>query len=506
MTGQFAHNHGVRDNEDFGLLDQRSTVQRYLQEAGYTTALVGKYLNNWPVEEDPPFFDRWAMSAHPAQYYGGDFNIDGDVETVSTYQTTFLRKTSVGLIEHFEGQDSRPWFLLVAPKAPHGPLMPQPKYATAQVSSWNGNPAVLEKDKSDKPVYVQKADNDLARAKKVRKGQLRMLMSVDDLVRQVFQTLKATGELAETLAFFLSDNGLMWSEHGLGGKTVPYLQVSEVPLLARWPEVIEAGSLNNDVVGQIDLVPTILDAAGITPDPEYPLDGVSLLSSAPRTRMLLEAWRWADSKIPDWAAIHTPTYQYVEYYEGGKVVFREFYDLVKDPWQLVNLLRDGNAVTGTDRRALEKDLAELRACAGSSCVDLLNERSPLCVGLQGVAGNHVPGTPEADELQGTAGTDVVCGLGGDDVLRGFEGYDVLVGSSGSDVVMSGGGPDRVRGGAGGDDLRGGRGADRLWGQAGDDLIEGGAGKDLVVGGSGFDICQNSQQDVFRGCEQGGRVL
>ena len=102
----------------------------------------------------------------------------------------------------------------------------------------------------------------------------------------------------------------------------------------------------------------------------YPLDGHSLLTSYSRNRMLLEYWLSPDATgIPTWASIKTATYQYVEWYstDNTTVTFREYYNLVNDPDELVNLLGDGNPANDPNIAPLAAQLAADRACAGSNC-------------------------------------------------------------------------------------------------------------------------------------------
>jgi len=147
FTGLFAHNHGIRSNGTADL-PQSVTVQRYLHDAGYKTAILGKYLNTWPLAKAPPYFDRWAL-VRPDSYVNADFNIDGTVAPVSGYSTDVIGSRTVKLLRAFDRQDDKPWFLYVAPVAPHRPATPAPQYAAAPVPPWLPSPAVLEADRSD---------------------------------------------------------------------------------------------------------------------------------------------------------------------------------------------------------------------------------------------------------------------------------------------------------------------------------------------------------------------
>ena len=372
MTGRYAHGHGVNDNgggpTGTAALDHASTIQRYLHEGGYRTGIAGKFLNGWRVEDDPPYFDRWAI--FPGGYHDRPWNVDGDLRRLQRYSTHVVRSHALRFLDEAEVEDDRPWFLYVATAAPHVNPIAEPAYAGAPVGRWDGNPAVREEDRTDKPPYVREASRRLSAMRAVRRKQLRSLMSVDDLVDAVMRRLEATGE-EDTLAFFLSDNGYLWGEHGLQGKGVPYTQSLEVPMYMRWPGGgVPRGRVRGAVAANIDIAPTILEATGIASDPAYTIDGRSLLGGGPEREVMFTE-EWASSTAPRWASLRTDDYQYVEYYagDGFGVVFREFYDLREDPWQLDNLL--GDAVPGNDPPHLQLvqlslELARASRCTGTS--------------------------------------------------------------------------------------------------------------------------------------------
>jgi arylsulfatase A-like enzyme len=82
----------------------------------------------------------------------------------------------------------------------------------------------------------------------------------------------------------------------------------------------------------------------------------------------MEYWYWSGAKAPPWASLWTRRFQYTEYYdEDGSISFREYYDLRNDPWQLTNLLHDGEDGNEPDVAALHDRLTTDRACAGSAC-------------------------------------------------------------------------------------------------------------------------------------------
>ena len=128
-------------------------------------------------------------------------------------------------------------------------------------------------------------------------------MSVDDTVQTVFETLEATGETSNTLAFFLSDNGFLWGEHGLHGKGTAYDGPCGCRCTRAGPGISRPAGTDNRMVANVDLAPTIVDAVGGIA-PGVPMDGRSLLDPLQnRTRILTEYEGQPTDFEPGWAAL-----------------------------------------------------------------------------------------------------------------------------------------------------------------------------------------------------------
>jgi arylsulfatase A-like enzyme len=366
FTGRYAHNHRIRrDMADNPPFDQSTTVQRYLQRAGYRTAMFGKYLNNWDLSKRPPHFDEWAIFSRStsAGYINGEWNINGNRRRVRTYSTTYLGELAENFVRRSAGE---PWALFISTGAPHKPYFAENKYRRADVPPWGDAPtATREGDLSDKPRFLRRFRESRAEARRVRRLQLRTLMSVDDLVAKLYGTLADLGEDANTLSFFLSDNGEMWGEHSLIGKFLPYEAAVRIPLLVRWPERLRGGGAVRRWVATIDIAPTIYDAVGV--DPEDFLDGRSLLDRAwSRDALLLEFWRAYNR--PGWKSLLTPGFQYTEYYrENGSLKAAEYYDLDADPQRLTNLLGDDDDSNDPELGGVKQRLQRAVRCEGPAC-------------------------------------------------------------------------------------------------------------------------------------------
>ena len=371
FAGRYSHNTGILGNgfpEAVQAFDQDATIQGYLQDAGYRTAMVGKFLTTYPLMQNPLNWDHWAHTT--GGYTNVPFNVDGEYFGSSGYVSQHMTSFSRTFLQDFETTDDQPWLLYVAPQAPHWDYTPSPKYRDAPVPEPVKPPSWNEPDTSDKPPWVQWwADISEGEYVNTRTKMLQTLMSVDDMTGSIFRQMNQLDETRDTLAIFMSDNGYLWAEHSLTAKRHPYMESSEVPFIVRWPGHVSEGVESTSLVAQIDVLPTVLEAAGIAPQLTYPLDGQSLLSPTPRTEALQEYHKSNDSPLQPWASIRGETWQYVEWYsiETGNITFREYYDLAADPYQLVNLLRDGDETNDPVVRPLHNRLADARICSGDAC-------------------------------------------------------------------------------------------------------------------------------------------
>ena len=375
MTGQYAHNTGVRGNNDGRKINHEDTLQRYLYEGGYRTALLGKFVNTWPREDPPPYFERFVLGT--GYYRERPVNIDGKMKVITQYLPYFLGKRAVRIIEDFESDDARPWMMVLTPSSPHGPTIPAPEHRAVRLPKWEGNPPNSEDDLSDKPPMLYPNNTpDGVEARTGAKAYARAgktLLGADKLVNDVFDALGEFGESSNTLAFFMSDNGFLMGDHGLRLKRFPYPMSQEIPLFMRWPDGgVPQGGTDDRLAANIDILPTALEAAGLEGSLEHEVDGLSLLGFKQRNRLLLEHFAESRRQVPNWAALITDEEQYTEYYEldGETKIFTEFYDVVDDPWYLTNTLGDDDPLNDPDPltiQMLSNQLEADRDCAGTNC-------------------------------------------------------------------------------------------------------------------------------------------
>jgi arylsulfatase A-like enzyme len=362
MTGRYAHNHRVRTNRLTPELDHATTMQAALKTAGYQTAISGKFLLYWDLSKPPPNFDHWAI-VNESDYYGDYYSVDGQRQQVNEYSTDFIAGKALEFLDGFEADDTRPFFLYVATQAPHQPFTPEHDYEAAPVPEWQPSPSVHEEDRSDKPDFVQIHRHGEAQARQEREAQLRTLYSVDDLVAAIAGKLAALGEDGDTLVILTSDNGYFWGEHGQKSKSLPYTEGIHVPLLLRFPGRVAPGAVDPRFASVADVAPTVIEAAGATPP--VAMDGTSLLGPPTRTEQFIEYSRDPGFRYPPWASLRDASSQYIEYYEDdGSIAFREYYDLLADPYEMENLLGDADPANDPDVSARSARLAQLATCTG----------------------------------------------------------------------------------------------------------------------------------------------
>jgi arylsulfatase A-like enzyme/PKD repeat protein len=384
FTGQYGHNNGITGNgldAEIAAMDQSATFQGYLHAAGYSTAMAGKFMNTVPLSSSPKQWDRWTFQT--GGYDDVSFNIDGKVQKVPGYYSHVLGDSVVSDLDAFEQDDAKPWLIYVGPQAPHDPFTPEAKYASAPVPAWDPPASFNEADVSDKPSNVShRALLNVSTVQQQRAQQLRTLMSVDDMVAQITAEITRLGEDQNLLAIFTSDNGYLWGEHRILDKRFPYTDSITTTLLVRWTGHVPAGTTDDRLVSGVDMVPTLLGAAGVTPTLKHGLDGTSFLSGPRRSQVLVEYGRSLDSPLPPWSSVVTPTAQYTEGYDAttGALTGREYYDLVADPDQLTNRLGDASTSNDPDVGLWSSRLAALRGCAGQQClVTDENEPPPTAV-------------------------------------------------------------------------------------------------------------------------------
>ena len=424
LSGQYEHNHGVMDNDapegGYSKFDFSNALGVWLQAAGYRTAHIGKQLNEYGVatqptqQQVPPGYDDWFATRDPTTYSMYNYVVQDNAirrpygELPADYQTDVLADRAVQDIREWAPGD-RPFFIHLATSAVHwelydaekGPRAAPRHEGTFADHVFRPRGSYDEEDVSDKPSIVrhyERIDPELGRKiAEDNRARLKALQAVDEAVARVVQELEAAGELDRTLLVFTSDNGYLHGEHRFPSeKVVPYEESIRVPLLIRGPG-FPRGATRRQLVGNVDLAPTIVELAGAAPG--RVMDGESLLPFARSaghrparsialeadfpevsgtTSVVVPAYHQGVNVFYD--GIRTSRYKYVHWFrdvEGEPANEEELYDLETDPFELQSL----HASTGhaAVKAALRRELDALKDCAGETCRRTFVEPAPACL-------------------------------------------------------------------------------------------------------------------------------
>ncbi|MCA9001884.1 MAG: sulfatase [Planctomycetes bacterium] len=410
LTGKHSAANGVRDNGD--IFDGgQVTFPKLLREAGYTTAMIGK----WHLKTDPTGFDFWEVLPGQGQYYQPEFLTPGGKVQYQGYVTDITTDLALNWLD--EARDkTKPFLLMCQHKAPHRTWMPGPDHLNLYDDVTIPEPATLFDDYStrsaaasmqemeiDRHMFMdydlqvppqggqtatqgpdswaegirqrmtpeQRANwdaafdgeneaflaaglegDDLVRWKYQRymKNYLRCVASVDDNIGRVLDYLEESGLAENTIVVYSSDQGFFLGEHGWYDKRWMYEPSLRMPFIVRWPGVVRGGTRNGDLGQNVDFAPTFLAAAGV----EVPADmqGHSLVP-------LLQGEHPADWRDEI----------YYEYFEVGihavephRGVRTDRYKLMHmhriDEWELYDLETDPEELSN---RIDDPELAEVKA-------------------------------------------------------------------------------------------------------------------------------------------------
>ncbi len=409
LTGKHSHLNGVIDNgKRFD--GSQQTFPKLLQAAGYQTAMIGK----WHLKTDPTGFDYWNVLPGQGNYYNPVMIEMGERKKYTGYVTDIITDHSLNWLK--QRDPDKPFCLMYQHKAPHRNWKPGPKHLTMyddvkipepatlfddyktksaasreqtmsiknelnrndlklnkpnglneeQLKAWNK--AYEPKNKAFKEANLE--GKDLVRWKYQRyiKDYLRCVASVDDNVGRLLDYLDREGLADNTVVFYTSDQGFYLGDHGWFDKRFMYEESLRMPLLARFPGRVKPGSVNKDMVQNLDFAPTFLDIAGV----EIPSD-----MQGKSFRRILEGKKpknWRQSiyyHYYEYPAVHsvkrhygvrTQRYKLIHFYYD--IDAWELYDMEKDPEELNNVYGDGAYAKVV--KELKVELAELQELYGDS--------------------------------------------------------------------------------------------------------------------------------------------
>lgn len=377
LSGQYPHAHGVVDNfTDYP--ERLPNFPRHLKAAGYETAYIGKWHMNENSDEPRPGFDYWASHRGQGQYYDTSFNINGTRQVLRGYYTHRVTDLAVDWIKR---KRSVPFMLMLGHKAPHTPVVAEPKYAhlhddvrigyptsafdleglpdwvRPRLTTWHGIYGPLW---GFRPKFPDTSAEGVKQFDAFVRAYASVIKSVDDSVGRVFQALEETGQLDNTLLIFLGDNGFFLGEHGMMDKRTMHEESIRVPLVVRYPRGIRAGKVVTEMALNIDLAPSILDICGANPLPHAHGKSWKRLVSGDSAGWRT-SWFYAYNYekqfpyTPNVRGMRTDQWKYIHYPHGDGGPDRhkaELYDVRSDPKEQKNLI---------DSPACAAKVAELKA-------------------------------------------------------------------------------------------------------------------------------------------------
>jgi len=360
LTGQYMHRHRIVDNQRPA---PAGTVffPQYLQKAGYQTAFIGKWHMGHERDDPRPGFDHWVSFKGQGAYFDPTLNINGKRKTFEGYTTDILTDQALSWLE--QGRDTdRPFFLYLSFKAVHYPFEPAKRHKDRYQNDAVQRPETMantERNYQTQPHWVRERRYSIHGIDHMETGPYDNdpVPSFDDLYHQYCETvhgldenlgrvlthLDETGLSDSTLVLYLGDNGFALGEHGFYDKRDAFEESIRVPMLAYGPGMIEPGTKVTQMVQNIDIAPTLLEAAGVGRPKSPGMDGRSFLpllhgKSIPwRDHILYEYyWEWNFPATPTVFAIRTERYKYIFYH--GVWDHDGFYDLQTDPHERHNLI------------------------------------------------------------------------------------------------------------------------------------------------------------------------
>jgi N-acetylglucosamine-6-sulfatase len=333
------------------------------------------------LDDNPrPGIDHWVSVKGQGNYFDPEFNVNGRREKIPGYFTDILNQFALDFLKQ---EHTRPYLLYLSHKAVHPDLVQnadgsvtdpnadkfipadrhQHLYADATIPHRGnygrppeGKPALFRPIAGLPPLGPETGTDD-----ETIRNRLRMLAAADEGLGQMLEALNGQGALDNTLIVFTSDEGYFYGEHGLSvERRLAYEESARVPLLMRWPKLIEAGSTIDEFALSIDLAPTLLDIGGVPAASD--MHGHSLVpllhgDAVPwRNSFLIEYF--SDRVFPriakmGYQSVRTERWKYIRYVDLDGM--DELYDLHADPFEMKNVIGQADALPALREMAAELD-------------------------------------------------------------------------------------------------------------------------------------------------------
>jgi len=364
LSGLYANTHGVTNNFTDYPRDLASFPRR-LQESGYQTAYIGKWHMGEADDSKRPGFDYWVTHKGQGKYYDTTFNVNGTRKVVPGYYTKVVTDMALNWLN--KKPSSKPFLLILGHKAPHTPFTPEkkyehvfdgievnyphsafhlegkPKWIKQRLDTWHGIYGPLYGFREKFPDRDAAAVLDFER---FSKSYTASIISVDDSVGRIYETLRKKRLLENTVIIFAGDNGMFLGEHGMSDKRAMHEPSIRVPLIVRYPKLVRPGSVIDQQVLNIDLAPSVVEMCDAPA-----LKNIHGKSWVQLLKGKTEGWRTAwyyeynyekqFPYTPNVRGIRTDRWKYMRYPHGDDKPDRhmaELYDLKNDPGENTNLI------------------------------------------------------------------------------------------------------------------------------------------------------------------------
>ena len=359
LTGQYMHHHRVVDNQR-PVADGTRFFPEYLQEAGYTTGFVGKWHMGHDHDEPRKGFNHWVSFKGQGTYFDPELNLNGSRKSFKGYTTDILADQALEWLKTRTDED--PFLLYLSFKAVHYPFQPAPRHQGRYEDKAIDYPMTMANTESNYQTqsnWIRERRYGIHGIDHMETGPLDKdpVPSFDDLYHRYCETVHGLDEnigrvldyldssnlMENTIVVYLGDNGFALGEHGFYDKRDAFEESIRIPMLAMAPGLIKPGSKIDAMMLNMDLAPTLLEAANINIRKSMNLDGQSALpwlrgETIPwRDHILYEYhWEWNFPATPTTLAIRGDRYKYIYYH--GVWDRNGFYDLETDPNERVNLI------------------------------------------------------------------------------------------------------------------------------------------------------------------------
>ncbi|MCL4543364.1 MAG: sulfatase [Chloroflexi bacterium] len=392
LTGAYSHVNGVLTlNDRFD--GRRLTVQKLLQQAGYQTAITGKWHLGHGDIHDPTGFDYWNVLPGQGLYHNPEMIELGEHKVYPGYATDIITDLSLDWLRRRDPQ--RPFCLMVHHKAPHRPWDPDERHAHLYDEIDIPEPVTFDDDyqhraraasaarmridrdlndrdtKGPPPAGLSPAELKHWKYQRYIKDYLRCVASIDDNTGRLLDYLDQEELTENTVVIYTSDQGFFLGDHGWYDKRFFYEESLQMPFVVRYPREIKPATSDDRLVINVDFAPTFLDYAGLPVAPE--MQGRSFRAilrgeSPPGWREAMY-YRYfmhlAHHNVYAHYGLRTPRYKLIYYYEHEPDPPEwELFDLAKDPHELRNVYDQPDYQETLHR--LKDQLRQLREELGDS--------------------------------------------------------------------------------------------------------------------------------------------